>query len=57
MPLPRLAGAERPSAIVTAPSTPPLLRDAAEALAGRLGRASARELDAGEAPPHLGARR
>ena len=31
VPLPRLAAAERPSAIVTAPSTPPLLRDAAAA--------------------------
>lgn len=55
MPLPRLATAERPSAVVTGPSTPPLVRDASSALAERLAGASARELDAGAAPPHLGA--
>jgi pimeloyl-ACP methyl ester carboxylesterase len=55
MRLPRLATAERPSAIVTAPVTPPLLRDAAAALAGRLAEASAHEVDSGAEPPHLGA--
>jgi len=54
MPLPRLAAAERPSLIVTAPSTPPLLRDAAAALEGRLSGSSAREVDSGDLPPHLG---
>jgi pimeloyl-ACP methyl ester carboxylesterase len=55
MPLSRLASAESPSAIVTSTSTPPLLRDASAALAGRLTRASAREVDAGEASPQAGA--
>jgi pimeloyl-ACP methyl ester carboxylesterase len=54
-PLPRLAEAERPSAIVTALSTPQLIRDASAALAERLAGATAGELDSGEAPPHLGA--
>jgi pimeloyl-ACP methyl ester carboxylesterase len=54
-PLPRLAAAERPSAIVTALSTPPLVRDACGALADRLADASAHELNSGEGPPHLGA--
>jgi pimeloyl-ACP methyl ester carboxylesterase len=53
--LPRLAAAERPSAVVTAPSTPPLLRDASKALAGRLAGCSAREVDSGPTAPHLGA--
>jgi pimeloyl-ACP methyl ester carboxylesterase len=55
MPLPSLASAERPSAIVTAASTPPLLRDVAVALADRLAHAWATEVDSGEGPPHLGA--
>jgi pimeloyl-ACP methyl ester carboxylesterase len=55
MPLPRLASAEHPSVIVTAPSTPPLLRDASSALVERLQGASAREVDSGPAPPHIGA--
>jgi len=54
-PLPRLAAAERASAIITAPSTPPLLRDAAAALAGRLAGSSTREVDSGAEAPHLGA--
>jgi pimeloyl-ACP methyl ester carboxylesterase len=54
-PLPRLAAAERSSAVVTAPSTPPLLRDASVALAGRLAHCSAREVDSGATAPHLGA--
>ena len=55
MPLPRLAAAERPAVIVTAHSTPPLVRDASSALGDRLAGASSRELDSGGAPPHLGA--
>jgi pimeloyl-ACP methyl ester carboxylesterase len=55
LPLPRLAQVERPSAVVTAASTPPLLSDASSALAGRLGGSSVREFDAGQLPPHLGA--
>jgi pimeloyl-ACP methyl ester carboxylesterase len=55
VPLPRLAHADRPSGIVTARSTPPLLREASSALAGRLGESSAKELDERELPPHLGA--
>ena len=54
-PLPRLAAAERQSAVVTAVSTPPLVRDASSALAARLAGTSAHELDSGDAPPHLGA--
>jgi pimeloyl-ACP methyl ester carboxylesterase len=54
-PLPRLATAERPSAILTAPSTPTLLREAAAALEARLGGTGAREVDAGDLPPHVGA--
>jgi pimeloyl-ACP methyl ester carboxylesterase len=53
--LPQLAAAERPSAVVTTASTPALVRDASEALAGMLAGARARELDAGSRPPHLGA--
>ena len=55
VPLTQLAAAERPSAIVTSSSTPPLLRDASAALAARLGRSTAREIDSGSAVPHLGA--
>jgi pimeloyl-ACP methyl ester carboxylesterase len=55
MPLVRLAEAKRPSLIVTAPSTPPLLGEAARALQGRLRASEAREVEAGRAPPHLGA--
>jgi pimeloyl-ACP methyl ester carboxylesterase len=54
-PLPRLAAAELPSAIVTAASTPPLLRDASAVLAAHLAGASALEVDSGAAPPHVGA--
>jgi pimeloyl-ACP methyl ester carboxylesterase len=54
-PLPSLAATERPSVVVTAPSTPPLVRDASAALAERLAGAEAREVDSGSAPPHLGA--
>lgn len=55
MALPQLAGAERPTAIVTAGSTPPLIREAAVALASRLAGSRTEEVDSGEAPPHLGA--
>jgi pimeloyl-ACP methyl ester carboxylesterase len=55
MPLPRLAGAERPSSVITAESTPPLLREASAALAARLAEASAREVGSPQAPPHVGA--
>jgi pimeloyl-ACP methyl ester carboxylesterase len=54
-PLPRLAAAERPSAIVAAASTPPLLRDAAATLAGKLSTGSFKEVDSGPAAPHVGA--
>jgi pimeloyl-ACP methyl ester carboxylesterase len=55
MPLSRLAAAERPSAIVSGPSTPPLLREAADALGGRLAASSRREVDSGASAPHVGA--
>jgi pimeloyl-ACP methyl ester carboxylesterase len=55
MPLSRLASAGGPSAIVTSESTPPLLREASEALATRLAQATAREVDAGETSPQIGA--
>jgi pimeloyl-ACP methyl ester carboxylesterase len=55
VPLPRLAEAERPSVIVTALSTPPLLRDASAALTDRLPGDSAREVDSGLEAPHVGA--
>jgi pimeloyl-ACP methyl ester carboxylesterase len=52
MPLPRLARAERPSLIVTGPSTPPLVREASTALEARLAGSSAREVSSGEGAPH-----
>src|SRR4051812_36020202 len=55
MPLPRLASAPRPSAIVTCGSTPPLLVDASKVLAAQLSQSSAREVDSAVAPPHVGA--
>jgi pimeloyl-ACP methyl ester carboxylesterase len=55
MPLARLGDAARPSLIVTAPSTPPLLREAARALQVRLGGSEEREVEAVSAPPHIGA--
>jgi pimeloyl-ACP methyl ester carboxylesterase len=55
MPLARLADADRPSLIVTAPSTPPLLREAARALQARLGASEGREVEAVRTPPHIGA--
>jgi pimeloyl-ACP methyl ester carboxylesterase len=53
--LPQLARSERPSAIVTCESTPPLLREASGALAERLAQSSALDVDAGGALPHVGA--
>ncbi len=55
MPLSRLSSAGSPSAIVTSGSTPPLLREASEALTARLAQAERREVDAGEESPQLGA--
>jgi pimeloyl-ACP methyl ester carboxylesterase len=55
VPLPSLGSAERPSSIVTARSTPPLLRDASAALAARLAGSSAREVDSAQSAPHVGA--
>lgn len=57
MPLVGLASAERPSAIVTSASTPPLLREAATALALRLAGSESREVGTGHGPPHVGAPR
>jgi pimeloyl-ACP methyl ester carboxylesterase len=54
-PLPSLAAAERPAAIVNSLSTPPLLRDASAALADRLAGASVTEVESGAALPHVGA--
>ncbi len=54
MPLPRLATAERPSAVITSESTSPLLREAAEALATRLDQSAIREVKSPEEPPHVG---
>lgn len=54
MPLVRLAGAEVPSLIVTASSTPPLVSAAADALAVRLSRSDTRELETSQGPPHIG---
>ena len=54
MPLLRLASAERPSAIVTSESTPPLIREAAESLAARLAHSASREVSSPEDPPHIG---
>jgi pimeloyl-ACP methyl ester carboxylesterase len=55
MPLLRFASAERPSLIVTAGSTPPLLRESARALDGRLGMSQAAEIEVARTPPHVGA--
>ncbi len=55
MPLPRLASAENRSAIVTAESTPPLIREASRSLGARLAQTSEREVGSPQAPPHIGA--
>jgi pimeloyl-ACP methyl ester carboxylesterase len=54
VPLPSLASAERPSAILTARSTPTLVRDASAALADRLARSSLEELGSESLAPHVG---
>ena len=54
MPLLALASAERPSLIVTAASTPYLLREAAKALGSRLAGSEPRELETARTPPHVG---
>jgi pimeloyl-ACP methyl ester carboxylesterase len=55
VPLPGLAAVQRPSVIVTAASTPRLVRDASSALSGKLASAAVREVDSGRMPPHIGA--
>jgi pimeloyl-ACP methyl ester carboxylesterase len=55
MPLPTLSSAERPSAIVTAESTPPLLREASRSLGARLAQSSEPEVSSPRTPPHVGA--
>jgi pimeloyl-ACP methyl ester carboxylesterase len=55
MPLPRLASADRPSAIVAAESTPPLLREASRSLGARLAQSSERQVSSSQTPPHIGA--
>jgi pimeloyl-ACP methyl ester carboxylesterase len=55
LPLQRLAEVEHPAAIVISGSTPPLIRDAAGALAGRLPGSDLREVESAALPPHLGA--
>lgn len=55
MPLVRLASAERPSLVVTSPSTPHLLREAARALAARLAGAEEATVEVERTPPHIGA--
>jgi pimeloyl-ACP methyl ester carboxylesterase len=55
LPLPSLAAAEVPSVVLTAASTPPLLRDTSAALAERLQGSEQRELAVRDLPPHLGA--
>jgi pimeloyl-ACP methyl ester carboxylesterase len=55
MPIPRLAGADRPSAIVTAESTPPLIHEAARSLATRLAQSAHHEVSSPHGPPHVDA--
>jgi pimeloyl-ACP methyl ester carboxylesterase len=55
MPLPRLGRAQRSSAIVTARSTPAILRSASDALASRLAHSGRSEVASAELPPQLGA--
>ena len=55
MPFSRFHGAERPSLIVTAGSTPELLAAAAAALAPMLAGSRALRIEAGNLPPQLGA--
>jgi pimeloyl-ACP methyl ester carboxylesterase len=55
MPLHRLGEAEKQSLVVTAASTPALLRTASDALASRLARCERSELATGASTPQLGA--
>ena len=55
VPLTRFAGAQRPSVIVTAESTPSLLRDGARALTARLNQSESAEVEIARTPPHVGA--
>jgi pimeloyl-ACP methyl ester carboxylesterase len=57
MPLPRFGQARTPSTIVTAPSTPQLLRRASDALASRLALSDRTEVASPRLPPQLGAPR
>jgi pimeloyl-ACP methyl ester carboxylesterase len=53
MPFGRLAEAELPSLILTCPSTPPLLADAARGLQELLAGSELREVGGATAPPHM----
>jgi pimeloyl-ACP methyl ester carboxylesterase len=55
MPLLSMADADRRTLIVTCASTPPMLQEAAKALAARLAGSELREVASPKAPPHLGA--
>ncbi len=55
MPLPQLSRAERPSAVVSAESTPPRVREASQSLGARLAQSSERAVSSPQAPPHIGA--
>jgi pimeloyl-ACP methyl ester carboxylesterase len=55
LPLVRFGAAERPSVIVTSPSTPHLLREAGRALAARLSGAEEATVEVERTPPHVGA--
>jgi pimeloyl-ACP methyl ester carboxylesterase len=57
LPLPSLAAAPVPSVVLTAASTPPLMRETSTALAQRLRGSEHRELQVPDLPPHLGAPR
>jgi pimeloyl-ACP methyl ester carboxylesterase len=57
MPLPRLGQARMRSTIVTAPSSPDLIRRASDALASRLALSERSEVASPELPPQLGAPR
>ena len=55
MPIREMDRAERRALIVTSPSTPAVLLAAADATAERLAGGERRQVDSGEAPPHIGA--
>jgi len=55
VPLLRFAAADRPSLIVTSPSTPHLLREAGRALGARLAGADEATVEVDRTPPHVGA--